>query len=1012
MPNQAQDQPSGNGVFVSYSRKDKEFVKRLNDALDAHGVNAWVDWEGIPLSADWMAEITAAIEGADTFLFVISPDSLVSKVCAEELEIALRYNKKLIPILHRMPRRDTPMHARLAATNWVYLREQDDFDATLPKLLEAIRLDLDWVRQHTRLLQRANEWESKGRDNSYLLQGADLSEAERWLVDAAAQADRTVLPLQSEYIQASRKGASRRQRNLLVGVSFALVVSILLGVYAFFQRGMALEKEGEARANAATAVANANLAATAQAVAETNEIIARQNEAQAIANQNTANAQRSAARAQVYQFRPADLYTSTLLALDSWQREPSTQAEDILRQNLSLLPIPLFQMTQAGGISEIALDPGGMLFVTAGQDDRACVWSLEDGQMRFCVQHEDDVNHAFFIHEGGVLVTSSLDGRVNLWDAADGALLQSYEMGAPVNDVAVSPDGRWLVAGRADRLVTVVNLLAGRAVAQLEQRGPVSAVAFSPDGNMVAMATDAGNVRLWRLMSDFSLSGPQHSAAVYQVAFSPNGEWIVSVGEDSTARLGRVNEGGQRAVLTHGDWVEDVAFSPDGSWFVTVSDDNRVYAWDTATGQERWRARQEGFVQHVSISPDGNWVATTGYDRTVRLWNAASGSEMLRIPLETTGTALTFSLDGRRLIVATEAGGISVWDVSALAARWGYLEFPEFVREAHFSPSGQWLVVNADDRTVRLFPFERLGEVSSAEAGRVIVSSPVLTYELTVSPDSRRVALAESELGQTVVYDTEQQTTMTFLHESRITDLAFDPASRLLAVGGGEQVHFWDVASGDRQDTFEMTARVYSLAFHPGGVWLAAGLQDRLVIWDVVQHTQVAAFEQAGNINELAFSPDGVWMVSSSSDGTVLLWRLRPGAAFQAFSGVLRNGQANALAFSPDSRSLALGSPEGYVYLYDLASGEEIARLPHAYAATSVSFSSDGRLLAVVSRKLVQFWEVDALPIIRTADLETAVCARLTVNFSPAAWQQFFDDEPYRLICPNLPQDAAGVLGP
>ncbi|MEZ0394932.1 MAG: TIR domain-containing protein [Anaerolineales bacterium] len=1012
MPEQAQAPSSGNGVFISYSRKDKEFVRRLNDALDAHGVSAWVDWEGIPFSADWMAEVTRAIEAADAFLFVISPDSLASKVCAEELEIALRCDKKLIPILHRMPRREAPMHAKLAATNWVYLRAQDDFDATLPKLIETIHLDLDWIRRHTRLLQRANEWESSGRDQSYLLQGTDLNEAERWLMEAASGKNRVVLPLQSEYIQASRRGAARRQRHLLAGVSFALVVSILLGVYAFFQRNVALEKEDEARANAATAVANANLAATAQAVAEANEITARQNEAQAIANQNTANAQRSAARAQVYQFRPADLYTSTLLALDSWQREPSAQAEDILRQNLSLMPIPLFQMMQGEWINEIAFDLPGTRFVTAGQDGRACVWGLEDGQMRLCVRHADYVTHAFFIGAGEMLVTASLDGRVNLWNAADGTLLRSYEMGAPVNAVAVSPDEGWLAVGRADRLVTVVNLAADRVVAQLEQRGPVSALAFSPDGSLLAIATDAGNVRLWRLMSDFSLSGPQHQAPVYRLAFSPDGEWIVSVGEDSTARLGRLEEGGQRFVLSHGDWVEDVAFGPDSSWFVTVSDDNRVYAWDVATGQERWRARQEGFVQRVVISPNGNWVATTGYDHTVRIWNAASGSEMLRIPLETVGTALAFSPDSRRLVVGTAEGGIGIWDVSSLAARWGYLEFPEFVREAHFGSSGEWLVVNADDRTVRLFPLDRMATSSSGAAGTILFSSPVLTYELTVSPDARRLAVSQGDLNQALLYDIERQTAATLAHESRITDLAFDSASRLLAVGGGERIHLWDAETGEARQTIEMGAPVYALAFHPGGVWLAAGLQNRVVIWDLAHHNQAAAFDLVGSMDELAFSPDGNWMVSSSSEGVVLLWRIRPAMAFQAFSGVLRNGQANAIAFSPDSRLLALGSPEGYVYLYDLTSGEEINRLPHAYAVTGVSFSDDGRLLAAVSRKVVQFWEVDALPVIRSAELEAAACERLTLNFSPAAWTQFFDDEPYHLICPNLPQDAAGTLGP
>jgi hypothetical protein len=123
-------------VFISYSRKDKLFVKKLNDALDAAGVNAWVDWEGIPLSSDWMAEITSAIQGADAFLFTISPDSLASKVCAQELELGIKLNKKIVPILYRDPPKGCEMHPKLASTNWVYMRtKKDDFKATVPKLI-------------------------------------------------------------------------------------------------------------------------------------------------------------------------------------------------------------------------------------------------------------------------------------------------------------------------------------------------------------------------------------------------------------------------------------------------------------------------------------------------------------------------------------------------------------------------------------------------------------------------------------------------------------------------------------------------------------------------------------------------------------------------------------------------------------------------------------------------------------------------------------------------------------
>ena len=143
-------------------------VRKLNDSLDSSGGDAWVDWEGIPLSSDWMEEITRAIEGGDAFLFVISPDSLASKVCMEELELGLKYNKKLVPILYREPEKGQDMHEKLAATNWVYLREQDDYDATIPKLIESIQTDLGWVRQHTRLLQRATEWDDKKQNNSFL----------------------------------------------------------------------------------------------------------------------------------------------------------------------------------------------------------------------------------------------------------------------------------------------------------------------------------------------------------------------------------------------------------------------------------------------------------------------------------------------------------------------------------------------------------------------------------------------------------------------------------------------------------------------------------------------------------------------------------------------------------------------------------------------------------------------------------------------------------------------------
>jgi hypothetical protein len=51
-------------VFISYSRKDKDFVKALHAALVQQNRETWVDWEDIPLTADWWQEIQSGIETA------------------------------------------------------------------------------------------------------------------------------------------------------------------------------------------------------------------------------------------------------------------------------------------------------------------------------------------------------------------------------------------------------------------------------------------------------------------------------------------------------------------------------------------------------------------------------------------------------------------------------------------------------------------------------------------------------------------------------------------------------------------------------------------------------------------------------------------------------------------------------------------------------------------------------------------------------------------------------------
>src|SRR5215475_13550406 len=178
--------PRAHEVFISYSRKDKEFVRRLDEELKRRDRQAWVDWEGIPPGDTWEKTIYGAIESTHTFIFVLTPDSIASEVCGREIAHAVANNKRLVPIVHRDVVADK-VPKSLGELNWIFYRESDDFEKATDTLISALDTDLNWVRAHTRLLTRAIEWENKGKSNSFVLRGDDLRSAERWHAESRAQ---------------------------------------------------------------------------------------------------------------------------------------------------------------------------------------------------------------------------------------------------------------------------------------------------------------------------------------------------------------------------------------------------------------------------------------------------------------------------------------------------------------------------------------------------------------------------------------------------------------------------------------------------------------------------------------------------------------------------------------------------------------------------------------------------------------------------------------------------------
>jgi TIR domain len=245
-------------VFVSYSRRDSEFVQRLADSVSARGKEVWVDTQGIADAEVFPDAIKRAIEGSDAFLFVITPASVASAYCETEVEYAKGLQKRIVPVL-RAPVEDSELPPEIRDRNWIPFTETDEYDASLARLVTALDADLDAVRAHTRWLVKALEWDGEGRDRSFLLRGSELKAAEAWLAASREDAEPAATPLQREYLLASRESAARRQR-LLAGASLAVAaVSVGLLVFALISRSQAVSAQVSAKATALAAQSQAEL---------------------------------------------------------------------------------------------------------------------------------------------------------------------------------------------------------------------------------------------------------------------------------------------------------------------------------------------------------------------------------------------------------------------------------------------------------------------------------------------------------------------------------------------------------------------------------------------------------------------------------------------------------------------------------------------------------------------------------------------------------------------------------
>lgn len=1029
-------------IFISYSRKDLDSAEKIVSALAKNDLNAWIDWKSIPKGEKFINEIYQGIESADVFLFLISPDSIVSDWCNAEIKHAAENNKRIIPVSIRDTKNDNIL-PEIAERHWIFCRdEKDKFDIAITEILETIAADYEWVKYHTKLQVNALEWEKRNK-KSGLLSGAFLREAQE-LITLSGQKDPQPTDLQRLFVNESQKNEIRnRSRTLAIAVTVITALTIL----SFFANSQRLL----ARANEATAQANL-------AVAQTAQIDAENQKATAIANEEEAKKQ-------------ANIAIARSLILEAKSLNSASVEGRVIRGLLSILSMKLSPSSDgAGEMQNITYTQSINKFVLSSADPNYGIYSVA------------------LSPDGRYLAATGAYGEFQLWDKNSGneIKLSSTDI-TNATSISFSPDSKYIaigIGGSAEdnsgvQIYEVETRNRIQTIYMVAQNGPIL---FTADSRYLATSgyykQGYKGFCVWDITTEIAISCMSHNeigsdvtplTGTIPIALSPDGNLLASASrEDRTVKLWNVLSKQETFSYTFNQFAESVLFSHDGKYLifsgceaVSSTDAGRctkssMKVLEISTLNERFQMTHDGSMSPIAISPDGQFIATGSFgstNGTAIIWNAITGNEISQLDGTFNATSIAFSPDSKYLV--TGGSSTQIWRAAT-----GDL-VSEFSEQQPGAVSGYIVTFGPDSKTVLSAGY--LNTISILQ-----VDNPIEVKQITLS--------------------------------GGISDTAYSPDGKYIAFAGyyDHMVHVWDIDKDQEVLTKALDAPVIYVALSPGNKFIAATSNDGVIrVWNITSGEQILNIQAGADISPLIFSSDGNqiisgnrnWDISSSQENTgpnsessnitaynsSMYVFLSGGMAFvidrESGNEIFHKsypGEITHAALSPNDQLIAASECKerdqyrncdlSIIHILEISSGEEISNLPYLGDVMSIYFSPDSKYIAssplitsgiqggaidireISTRQII--YHLDGSNFLRVADFSPdgefiiaidcektddtgnctqdgirilkwkpediieATCNRMPRNLTQSEWNQYIGNAlPYQAICDNLPID-------
>ncbi len=780
-----------------------------------------------------------------------------------------------------------------------------------PQLQRWLNKDRAFRIWQERLRVAMLQWTETGRDESALLRGTLLAEAEEQLTARSAELN----PLEVEFIRNSvahrdkmlqateaqrqrelthartlaetEARAGRRLRWLALGLVILLAVAVSAAAWARQQQQQAQSARNQAQRSAEIA-RSLNLATGAQLALNEND---------------------------------TDL--ALALALEANRiDDPPAQASFILAEAAYTPGTVRVFAGHTGPVESVAFGPNGQLALSASADHSLILWNIATGETvhRFA-GHTGPVTGAAFSPDGETIVSVSTDQQLIVWDAQDGAIRNQFQQDSgSLTSLALGPNGRVAVCGAENGDLLVWEIESGRLLYQFDSRNgghreAVQNIAISADVRRL-LTNGSDSLILWDISTRHDTDEAKtrqlwqfepKDTSVHGVAFSPDGQTILLAQSDGYINVLDVETGESvQQILTRGGSLSSIAVSDDGRLVILGHYGGTLSLWDVARGEViQDYVGHVGQVLSVAMSGDGRYILSGGQDGLVRLRDLQNGA-LIRLQHLAVGAPNidVNPKDGRQVLSGFEDGTLQLWDavsgVEQLSMEghtdmiWGGVEFGPDGQTA-LSGAGNVFAGSSDDNTLRLWDTETGQEIHCLQGH----TRPI--YDLDMRPDGQ-MAVSVSQDGSIRTWDLAQGRELgqfTLAEKLRPRSVAFSPDGGAIAVGTGTResdpdtvkatVRLLDVETGDEIRHFDGEGGgVTTLAFSPDGQQILAGFNTGLIIlWDAETGQVIHRLEEHQSVvSTIVYAADGKRAMSSSGDASVIVWDLEDGAAIRRYVGL------------------------------------------------------------------------------------------------------------------------------